>query len=416
MQQNKKKLIIVIIAAVIVLPIIFNRAKTLIFGLINAKMMNAPVKVETKIIENAKIKPSMNVAGRLEEYMEIKIVSRVDGWVQKQAFHDGDIVQKGQLLYEIEPDTYIMAVRNAEAVLRSAQAKYEHSAVEMKRAAELVKGDYVSRSYYDQAYANYATDKAAVDAAKADLAKKRLDLSYTKIYAPRDGKIGKTQLDVGNYVNAQTGTLAVLVAIDPIYVNFTVKNEDLTIYKTPNSKDGLPDATVEIQLPDGTIYDETGKIDFIDNKIDKDLGTISLRGMFNNKHKKLIPNEFVRVIMTANSETEVTIVPQNAVLESVNSKYVWSIDENGLAKQIDIDVSAPYEDNWIVINGLKPGDKIISSNIQSIRQGVKVKEIELSEEDKAKKEKAREEAIHSNLALKPNRKKQNAQEDNADNE
>lgn len=411
MQTNKKKLIIIIIAAIIILPIVFNRAKTFVFGLITAKMMNAPVKVETKITEEATFKPSMDIVGRIEEDKEINIVSRVDGWLQAKFFKDGDYVKKGQLLFQIEPDSYAIAVKNAEATLRRAQANYDNSLVEMKRAQELVKGDYVSRSYYDQTYAKYATDKASVDAAKADLAKRRLDLSYTKIYAPFDGKIGASFIDEGNYVTAQTGKLAVLVTIDPIYATFTMKGDDLKLFKSENSKNGIPDASVSIKLPDGSIYDEQGKIDFVDNKIDLDLGTIMLRATFANKHRKLIPNEFVRVIVTANFDSTETVVPQSAVLESINGKYVWVIDENNCAKQQNIEVSGAYNDNWIVTDGLKPGDKIISSNLQSMRQGVKIQEIELSEEIKQNKQKAREEALKSTVTTKPNQK-QNDDETN----
>ena len=407
MQNKKTKLIITIILAVIVIPIVFNKAKTFVFGLINAKMMSAPTKVETVMIEEASFKPSIDVVGRIEEYKEINVMSRVDGWLQKKFFNDGDFVKKGQLLFQIEPDTYAIAVKNAEANLRSAQANYNNSFAEMKRASELIKGDYVSRAYYDKAFAKYSIDKASVDAAKADLAKKRLDLSYTKIYSPVDGKSGQAAVSEGNYINAQTGRLAVLVTIDPIYATFTLKEEDLGKYN--KDKNGLPDVTVKIKLSDGSLYNEEGKLDFIDNKIDRDLGTIKLRATFSNKERKLIPNEFVRVILTSNSESKELIIPQSAVLESVNGKYVWVIDENNCAKQKDIEVSGAYGDNWVVSGGLNEGDKVISSNLQMMRQGVKVQEVELSAEEKAQKQKAREEALQTSVTMKPNQKKEKAE-------
>ena len=405
MQNKKSKLIIIILVAIIVLPIVYNRVKPVVIGLITAKMMNAPVKVETEEIREETFKTSLDVVGRIEEDKEISIVSRVDGWLQKKFFSDGDYVKKGQLLFQIEPDSYAIAVKNAEATLRSAQANYDNALIEMKRAKELLKGDYVSKSYYDQTFTKYSTGKAAVDAARADLEKRKLDLSYTKIYAPFDGKIGSSLIDEGNYITAQTGKLAVIVTIDPIYSTFTLKSDDLKLFNTEKSSD-LPDVSVRIKMADGSLYSEPGKMDFIDNKVDLDYGTIKLRAVFANPEKKLIPNEFVRVILTSNSDSVKTVVSQTSVLESINGKYVWIIDENGCAKQKNIEVSGAYNDFWIVSDGLKPGDKIIASNLQSLRQGVKVSEIELPEEIKLKKQQAREEALKSTITMKPNQTKE----------
>ena len=129
-----------------------------------------------------------------------------------------------------------------------------------------------------------------------------------------------------------------------------------------------------------------------------------LRATFSNKNRKLIPNDFVRVILTSKSEREVLLIPQSAVMESVNGKYVWMIDENNTAKQNDIEVDGAYQDYWIVKDGLKEGDKIIATNLQSLRQGMKVQETELTEEEKAKKVQAKKDALKYSMTDKPNRK------------
>ncbi len=403
-QSKKIKLYITIVILVIVLPIVFHKVSAVIGGQMMAKMMSMPTKVETVTIAEQDINESMDFVGRIQAPKDVKIVSRVSGWLQKKYYQDGDYVRKGQLLFQIEPDEYIIAVKNAEAALRRVQASYDNSLVELNRAKELVKGDYVSRSYYDQAFSKYSSDKASVDVARADLAKKRLDLSYTKIYAPFDGKIGELSITEGNYVNAQVGELATLVTIDPVYATFTAKPEDLEKYKKGNDKNIFNNVDVSLKLADESIYDESGKLDFMDNQIDKDLGTLTMRATFTNKKHQLIPNDFVRVVVTAKNQTKVTTVPQEAVLESVNGKYVWIIDENNCAKQQDIEVSGAIDKSWIVKSGLKAGDVIISSNLQSIRQGSKVQVIELTEQEKQEKINAREEADHSNMTLKPNQK------------
>ena len=403
-KPSKAKLFIGILVLVIVVPIVFHKVSAYVSGIMMAKVMSMPAKVETAVIEQKDIYDSADYVGRIQAPQDVKIVSRVSGWLQKKYYKDGDFVRKGQLLFQIEPDEYAIAVKNAEATLRGVQASYDNSLVELKRAKELVKGDYVSRSYYDQAFAKYSADKASVDAARADLAKKRLDLSYTKIYAPFDGKIGELNITEGNYVTAQTGELATLVTIDPVYATFTAKKEDLDRFKQEGHQNIFDNVNVSLKLSDGTEYKEAGKLDFMNNQIDIDLGTLTMRATFTNKNHTLIPNDFVRVILTSKFLTKVTLVPQDAVLESLNGKYVWALGEDNVVKQQDIEVSGAYGRNWIVKTGLKAGDVVVSSNIQSMRQGAKVQVIELTPEQKAEKAAAREEAEHSNMTDKPNQK------------
>lgn len=401
--SRKSRIAIIIILAVIIGSISYHIVMKKISGFAAAKMMGMPTRVETVETENLVINDSIDYVGRIEAEKEVKLVSRVNGWLQKKFYQDGDFVKKGQLLFQIEPDEYALAVKNAQAALRQAEVNLSNAGIDLKRAKELVKGDYVSRSYYDNAYTKYETLKANVDSARATLQQAQLNLSYTKILAPFDGKVGELFIKEGNYVNAQTGELANIVSINPIYASFTIKQEDLKRFQSPDSQSNLPDVTVTIKFSDGTLYDEPGKLDFIDNKINKDLGTILLRATFENNNKKLIPNDFVRVIMTANTAREVTVIPQAVVLESVNGKYVWVIDENNCAKQRDIEVSAPYKDYWILQSGLNEGDKVISSNLQSIRQGAKVQVIKLSDEEKAKKELAKQEALQYSVTEKLNK-------------
>lgn len=406
MNNRKVKKILIITLLVIIVPIIFNRVKPAVLGMIAAKMRAMPTKVETEHLRNEEIYLTGDATGRVEAKYQVAVVARINGWLQKAYFKEGDYVKKGQVLFLIEPDEYALAVKNAEANVRNRQAALLNAEKNLKRAAELVKGDYVSKSYYDDALAARDTNKAGFDAAVADLARKRLDLSYTRVTSPVDGKIGKILITPGNYVTAQTGTITNIVSIDPAYVAFTMKNEKLSkLREITDSKTQLPDVTVKVKFANDTIYDKTGTLDFVDNMINRDLGTLALRATFPNPEGKLITNDFVRVLITANKKVKVSLIPQEIVLESVNGKYVWIIDENGCAKQVDIEVDGMHDKDWIVTKGLKPEDKVIASSIQSIRQGSKVTEIELTAEEKAEKAKARKQAEEYNMMTKPNEQK-----------
>lgn len=406
--NNKKSVwLIIILSLVIIVPIAWNKTKSFIVGQKMAKLMMMPTKVSTTKLEMVDINESAEYVGRVEAEKEVKIVSRVSGWLEEKYFQEGDYVKEGQLLFLIEPDEYQLNVKNAQAELSRAKATYNNAEVEMKRAKELVQGDYVSKSYYDNAFAQYSTAKAAVESAIAKLNQAKLNLSYTQIKAPHSGKIGQMYIQEGNYVTAQTGELATLVTMNPIYTTFTVKSEDLMKYQRLEGNDnklGMPDVKVGLKLTDGSFYNEPGILDFVDNKIDKDLGTIMLRATFENKNGVLIPNDFVRVELISNVPTKAALIQKDAVLENVNGKYVWVVGENNTVQQKDIEVSGSYKNNWIVKNGLTDEDEVICSNLQSLRTGMKVQVFELTAEEKAKKEAAWEEAINSTMTQKPNQK------------
>ena len=382
--KNKKAIVVyIIIALVIIVPIVWQKTSTFLAGMKTAKLMSMPKRVSTVDVVENEINYKDEYVGRIIAEKEMKVVSRINGWLQKKYFTEGEYVKEGQVLCLIEPDEYILAVKNAQADYNRAKAVCDNAGIELKRAQELVKGDYVSRSYYDNAFAQYSTSKAAVDAAKAVLDKAKLNLSYTKIKAPYSGRIGNLIIPEGNYVTAQTGELASLVTIDPIFASFTVKSEDIAKFRNNETKSNIisniPDVTVQLKLNDGTIYDEPGKLDFVDNKIDQDLGTIKYRATFENKKQQLVPNDFVRVIIKANFKSKVVLVPQEVVLENVSSKYVWMIDENNCAKQQNIKVNGQHEKQWIVTEGLEPGQRVISTNLQTMYQGAKVQVVQQEE-------------------------------------
>lgn len=376
-----KKLVIGIIIAIIVVPILFNK----IMGLVGLKIMNEmrkkPPVVEVADVVEGQVYPKTESIGRIEAKYSVDVIARINGWLQKRYFKEGDYVKKGQTLFLIQPNEYQIAVQQANASVRQSQAALINSEKELKRAQELVKNDFVSKSYYDQALATRDQNRAQLDVAKANLAAARLNLSYTRIVSPVDGKIGKILITEGNLVNTQSGTLAKIVSTSPIYAYFNLKSEDYLKFKK-GANDDLSNMKVAIKLSDGTEYSEKGKLEFVNNEVDPTAGTIALRATFVNKDHLLVPGDFINVVATSIKPQNVILVPQVAVSDSANGFYVWMIDKDGQAQQQFIKISNQEGDKWVVVEGLKAGDKVISSGLQKLKPGLPVVVDEKNASDK----------------------------------
>ena len=187
--------------------------------------------VDTKLIQEEKIKEEIPATGRVNAEFDVNIVARIDGYLQKKFFKEGAIVKKGELLFQIEPYTYAAKVTEAEANLKSAQAAYVDAEKNLIRAQQLVKEDYISKADYDNKLALRDQASAAVAAANATLTQAKINYGYTKIYSPINGKIGEVLITEGNYVTPASGNLALVVSIDPIFVDFTIKSKNYLALK-----------------------------------------------------------------------------------------------------------------------------------------------------------------------------------------
>lgn len=386
MTEKKKKLILIILILVIVLPIIYNKVMSAIGGQMMMKMMSAPPVVEVAPVIENEIFDKSESAGRLDAKYSVDVIARVNGFLQKRYFEEGATVRKGQTLFLIEPNEYAIAVQNAQAGVRQSQAALTNSEKELKRAQELVKGDYVSKSYYDSAVATRDQNRAMLDVNRSNLAKARLNLSYTRVVSPIDGKIGKIMITEGNLVNPQAGSLAQIVSVNPVYAYFSLKSEDFIKFKKSDTKQDLSNMKVQLQLADGSIYPVTGKIEFINNTVDPSAGTIELRATFPNKDNLLVPGDYLKVVASSTIPRKVTLAPQAAVIDSTKGYYVWVIDKENKAQQKYIKISDQVDNCWIVEEGLKPKEIIITKGIQKLKPGVVVKIEDLAAEKGDKKE------------------------------
>ena len=335
-----------------------------------------PSSVEIVEIKTQDVKKGFEFSGRVEAKYTVDLIARVQGFLQKSYFKEGDFVKKDQVLFLIEPSEYEIAVKNAQAAYNATKASLDNAEKNLVRAKELVKHDFVSKSYYDDALAQRDSFKGNLDVNRAQLAQAKLNLSYTKIVAPVDGKMGKILITQGNLVNLSSGTIAKLISTNPIYVTFTLKSEDYLKFKKADSTQDVSNTVVNLKLSDGSEYKQTGKVEFIDNAVDITTGTITMRATFDNPEGLLVPGDYITVNLNPINPRKEILVPQESVQDSADGFYVYLVEDEGdkkVAKKHYIKATEQYKGYWVVDEGLKDGDKVVVSGITTLRDNATVK-------------------------------------------
>ena len=377
------------ILAIIIIPIIWNQGKALITGAITSYMMSQPKTVEVAHPISQEIYPTYSTTGRIEAQKAVDIIARASGWLQERYFQEGDMVKKGQKLFLIEPDEYALAAKSARARVSENSAVYNNSEIDLRRAEQLLKEDLVSREYYDNALTQRNKNRAALDGAVSDMHKANLNLSYTNITSPMDGRIGKANVSVGNYVTPSSGVIAQIYTTNPMRVLFTVKSGEFIELKRyyKENPDDRSTVSVILGLADGSTYEKEGSVEFVDNKVDENTGTVTMRAIFENPDELLVPGDYVNVTIRINKPQKVMLIPQSATKTDVGTGYYVWVVKDGKAEKRDIVVNENYENNWIVEKGLDYNDVVVMKGIQDIyKSGQKVKTKAYTPDSAGKKE------------------------------
>lgn len=373
MRFTRKKALVIILLIIIV-PIIYNKVSALFLGLAQKQAMSKPkeVVVGSPLMQDVLI--TAQSTGRIEAKYSVDVVARVSGFLMKKYFKEGDFVKKGQTLFQIDPKEYQIQVNNSRATVNQYSALLKNSQQELNRAQALVKEDLISRSDADLSLATRNQNKALLDAARQQLELSKVNLSYTTIKSPIEGRIGKVNITEGNYVTAQSGSLVNISSTNPVYVSFSLKGDDFV--KLLQSSDKLKDVEVKIQFDNGDWYYKSGKVEFVDNKIDKDSGSIALRAVFDNEKGWLVPGNYMKVELVAPKTVSYLTVPQSCTKgDAMSGYYVWSVVDNKAVRK-DIKVSKDINNNWVVDEGLDKTDTIVTAGIQNIiSQGQNLKVI-----------------------------------------
>ena len=385
---TRKRAAIAIIL-IIILPIIYNKVTAQIAAYVQRKAMMMPKEV---VVDNPHIE-SVNVSaeatGRVEAKYSIDVVARVPGFLIKKYFKEGDFVKKGQLLFQIDPREYEYEVKNSAANVNQYSALLKNAQQELNRANALIKEDLISRSDVDSSLATRNQNRALLDAARQQLEIAKLNLGYTSIKSPIDGRIGKVNITEGNYVTATSGALVNVASTNPVYVTFSLKSDDFG--KLLRASNQFKDVEVKVQFSDGSWYEKIGKINFVDNRIDENSGSITLRATFENPKSWLVPGDYMKVELTAPKVVDFMTIPQSCTKgDAMSGYYVWAVEDDKAVRK-NIEVSDEINNNWVIKSGLKNSDVVVVSGIQNIAaEGQKLKPLRKTENEDKKQVKSDE--------------------------
>jgi RND family efflux transporter MFP subunit len=310
--------------------------------------------------------------GRFEASQAVEIRPRVSGQLVGIHFHDGDIVQRGQLLFTIDQRPFVAALAESRARLAAAQSALALANSEYARAAGLVDDEGVSRQEVDSLRAAVRSGSAQVAAAQAVVRQRGLDLEFTTIRAPIGGRVSDRRIDIGNLVSANESMLTTLLALDPIYFAFD-GSEALSLRARRDQRAGAAaPSEVEIRLQDETAYNWRGRVDFTDNAIDSGSGTVRGRAQVANPDHFLAPGMFGNMRLAAGPAHDALLIPDAAVLTDQARKIVLVVERNGIVAARPVEIGARIGTLRSIRSGLRPSDRVIVEGVQYAQPGSRV--------------------------------------------
>jgi membrane fusion protein (multidrug efflux system) len=329
------------------------------------------------VVSEQPVTLTTELPGRTSAYETSDVRPQVDGIIRARLFTEGDYVRAGQPLYKIDPIPYEARVANAQAALAKAQASTIGAEGQVRRYAELVKRDFVSKQLYDDALAAAGAARADVKAQAATLRSAQIDLDRTTIRAPISGRIGRSMFTTGALVKAgQDDPLSTIQRLDPIYVDIQQSSADLLRLReqTIAGQVSADRAPVRLQLETGTMYPLVGTLSFADVTVDQTTGSQTIRAVFPNPQHLLLPGMFVRGQLSQGIQSRAILIPQRAVSRDDRGRpTVMIVGKNNMAELRVIQADRTSGDNWVVTGGLKPGDKVIVDAAPLLRPGIPVK-------------------------------------------
>jgi membrane fusion protein (multidrug efflux system) len=323
-----------------------------------------PVEVSVVTVAARDVPAVFEWVAQTQSSRQVNIQARVNGFLDKRVYTEGSIVKAGQVLFLMDMKPFQAQVDAAKAQVSKAQAAAEVAKQNLQRVKPLAEKEALSQKDLDDATGNYQSTAATVDAAQAQLTTAELNLSYCTITSPVDGITGAAAQADGTYLNQQNAQLTTVAVLTPMYVNFSLSENEFQSFRDQVEKGQLqraPDNSylVEIVLVDGQLFPHTGRVTFTDPAYSAQTGTFLIRATVDNPKGLLKPNQYVRVRVKGATRPNAILVPQRAVLQGAKGHFVWVADKDNKAENRPVTVGDWSGDDWVVLDGLRAGDRVV---------------------------------------------------------
>jgi len=349
-----------------------------------AQAPGGPPAVGVVTVQPASVTETSEFVGRVQAVQRVALTARVTAFMEQRLFVEGNEVRSGDLLYRLERGPFEADVSNKEAAVADNSAKLANATIQLNRAQTLLGTPAGQRSNVDDAVAAQRSTAAQLAGAQAALRQSRINLEYTEILAPIDGQISRTAITPGNVVSPNTGPLAFIVSQDPMYVTFPVAVRLLTDLRSRYAgKGGLNAVQVRLKLPDGTPYDQSGKIDYIDPSVAAGTDTILVRAVMPNPvrgtpqpgrrvERLLIDGAFVTVSVEGIEPVTALGVPRAAVMSDQSGNYLYVVGADNKVERRPIKLGQSTASLAVIADGVKQGESVILEGLQRVRPGIQV--------------------------------------------
>ncbi len=340
-----------------------------------------PVEVGVVTITPRPVTLTTEVPGRVSAFRIAEVRARVNGIVLKRFFTEGRDVKQGQALFQIDPTPYRVALDSAVAQHARAEAHLTSARLTARRAAELLAGDATSQQVHDDAQAELKGAEADVAAARAAVESARINLGYTTVTSPVSGRIGRSEVTEGAYVQAATATrMAVVQQLDPVYVDVTRSSAELMALRRNLESGKLQSAgegaaRVTLITEDGKEYGQPGTLEFSDVTVDPGTGSVTVRALFRNPGSELLPGMYVRARLAEGVNAQGLLVPQTGVTRDARGQPTALVVKDGKVEQRTLAADRAIGNSWLVTDGIQPGDQVIVEGQQKVRPGAAVKAV-----------------------------------------